>query len=88
MPTPHPREWTVTGVHLSGVGAGNLGELGLEGSVILAWTAALPTGEAAGFGELTLQFMEGKWQMQTETLGSEFAGKVLAFLAANATVVE
>lgn len=76
-------EWKVTDVRISAVAYREDG----AASVVLGWTAEGPDGKPAGFGELTLRRLDG-WDIETETLGPDFAKKVLAFIVDNGKIIE
>lgn len=76
-------EWTVKDVRISSVAYSEDG----AASVVLGWTAEGPDGKPAGFGQLTLRRLDG-WDIETETLGADFAKKVLAFIVDNGKVIE
>jgi hypothetical protein len=77
----------ISSVRVRRIGAGEkLGRGGGAGvALILGWTTV-----EHGFGELILTFDQatGDWEMETECLGREFAGKVLAWVAEKARVTE
>lgn len=76
-------DWKVTDVRISSVGFNELG----AAHVTFGWVAADADDKPVGFGELTLRRFDG-WDIEAETLGADFAKKVLAFIIDSGKVIE
>jgi hypothetical protein len=69
----------ITAVRIGGVSMSEDGST----SIVFGWET-----DGAGFGETTVRYFEGKWHLETETLGKEFAARLFAWVVETAELEE